>query len=93
MKKQLLSLFAFLLFAPLLFAQFETSEVLGTVRDATGGVVSVAGVVVGHLWYGRQDYPAYSQAAVGLAATALVSALYPAWRAAQLRPTEAMRKV
>src|ERR1700675_2451123 len=60
---------------------------------ATGGVVSVAGVVVGHLWYGRQDYPAYSQAAVGLAATALVSALYPAWRAAQLRPTEAMRKV
>jgi ABC-type lipoprotein release transport system permease subunit len=60
---------------------------------ATGGVVSVAGVVVGHLWYGRQDYPAYSQAALGLAATALVSALYPAWRAAQLRPTEAMRKV
>ena len=60
---------------------------------ATGGVVSVAGVVVGHLWYGRQDFPAYSQAAAGLAATALVSALYPAWRAAQLRPTEAMRKV
>jgi ABC-type lipoprotein release transport system permease subunit len=60
---------------------------------ATGEVVSVAGVVVGHLWYGRQDYPAYAQAAVGLAATALVSALYPAWRAAQLRPTEAMRKV
>jgi putative ABC transport system permease protein len=60
---------------------------------ATGEVVSVAGVVVGHLWYGRQDFSAYSQAAVGLAATALVSALYPAWRAAQLRPTEAMRKV
>jgi ABC-type lipoprotein release transport system permease subunit len=60
---------------------------------ATGGVVSVAGVLVGHLWYGRQDFPAYSQAAVGLAATAMVSALYPAWRAAQLRPTEAMRKV
>jgi ABC-type lipoprotein release transport system permease subunit len=60
---------------------------------ATGEVVSVAGVVVGHLWYGRQDFPAYSQAAVGLAATALVSALYPAWRASQLRPTEAMRKV
>lgn len=60
---------------------------------ATGEVVSVAGVVVGHLWYGRQDYSAYSQAAVGLAATALVSAVYPAWRAAQLRPTEAMRKV
>jgi len=60
---------------------------------STGEVVSVAGVVVGHLWYGRQDFPAYSQAALGLAATALVSALYPAWRAAQLRPTEAMRKV
>jgi len=60
---------------------------------ATGEVVSVAGVVVGHLWYGRQDFAAYSQAAVGLAATALVSALYPAWRAAQLRPTEAMRKI
>jgi len=60
---------------------------------ATGEVVSVAGVVVGHLWYGRQDFAAYSQAAVGLTATALVSALYPAWRAAQLRPTEAMRKI
>jgi putative ABC transport system permease protein len=60
---------------------------------ATGEVVSLAGVVVGHLWYGRQDFPVYSQAALGLAATALVSALYPAWRAAQLRPTEAIRKV
>ena len=27
---------------------------------ATGEVVSLAGVVVGHLWYGRQDFPAYS---------------------------------
>ncbi len=60
---------------------------------ATGAVISVAGVVVGHLWYGRQDFPAYSQAAVGLAATALVSALYPAWRASHFRPTEAIRKV
>jgi putative ABC transport system permease protein len=60
---------------------------------ATGEVVSLAGVVVGHLWYGRQDFPAYSQAALGLAATALVSALYPAWRAAHFRPTEAIRKV
>ena len=53
----------------------------------------LAGVVVGHLWYGRQDFPAYAQAAVGLAVTALVSALYPAWRAAHFRPTEAIRKV
>jgi putative ABC transport system permease protein len=60
---------------------------------ATGEVISLAGVVVGHLWYGRQDYPAYGQAAVGLAATALISALYPAWRAAHFRPTEAIRKV
>jgi putative ABC transport system permease protein len=60
---------------------------------ATGEVVSLAGVVVGHLWYGRQDFPAYCEAAVGLAATALVSALYPAWRAAHFKPTEAIRKV
>jgi putative ABC transport system permease protein len=60
---------------------------------ATGGVISLAGVVVGHLWYGRQDYSAYGEAAVGLAATVLVSALYPAWRAAHFRPTEAIRKV
>jgi putative ABC transport system permease protein len=60
---------------------------------ATGEVVSVAGVVVGHLWYGRQDFSAYAQAAVGLGVTALVSALYPAWRAAHFRPTEAIRKV
>lgn len=63
------------------------------VGGATGQVVSVAGVVVGHLWYGRQDFSAYGEAAVGLAATALVSALYPAWRAAHFRPTEAIRKV
>src|SRR6202034_837131 len=29
---------------------------------ATGGVISLAGVVVGHLWYGRQDFHAYSGA-------------------------------
>jgi putative ABC transport system permease protein len=60
---------------------------------ASGGVISLAGVVVGHLWYGRQDFHAYSEAAVGLAITALVSALYPAWRAAHFRPTEAIRRV
>ena len=60
---------------------------------ARGDVVSLAGVVVGHLWYGRQDFAAYSQAAVGLTVTALVSALYPAWRAARFRPTQAIRRV
>jgi len=59
----------------------------------TGGVVTIAGVVVGRLWYGRQDFPVYAQAALGLSITALLSALYPAWRAAHFRPTEAMRKV
>jgi len=59
----------------------------------TGGVITIAGVVVGRLWYGRQDFPAYAQAAIGLGITALVSALYPAWRAAHFRPTEAIRKV
>ena len=76
--------------APLLWYLQEHGLDLG---GATGEVVSVAGVVVGHLWYGRQDFPAYAQAAVGLAVTALVSALYPAWRAAHFRPTEAIRKV
>jgi ABC-type lipoprotein release transport system permease subunit len=57
------------------------------------GVVPLGGVVVGPLWYGRQDFPVYAQAALGLALTALVSALYPALRAARLRPTEALRKV
>jgi ABC-type lipoprotein release transport system permease subunit len=59
----------------------------------SGGAVSLAGVVVGPLWYGRQDFAAYTQAAFGLAVTALVSALYPALRAARFRPAEALRKV
>jgi len=75
---------------PLLWYLQEHGLDLG---GATGEMVSLAGVVVGHLWYGRQDFPAYSQVALGLAATALISALYPAWRAAHLRPTEAIRKV
>ncbi|HEV2436437.1 MAG TPA: ABC transporter permease [Verrucomicrobiae bacterium] len=57
------------------------------------GVVSLAGVAVGPIWHGRQDYTSYTQAALGLAIAALVSALYPAWRAARSRPTEALRKV
>jgi ABC-type lipoprotein release transport system permease subunit len=57
------------------------------------GAVSLAGVVVGPIWYGQQDFTAYTQAALGLAVTALVSALYPALRAARFRPTEALRKV
>jgi putative ABC transport system permease protein len=57
------------------------------------GAVSLAGVAVGPLWYGRQDFTTYTQAALGLAVTALVSALYPALRAARFRPTEALRKV
>ena len=60
---------------------------------ASGEVISLAGVIVGRLWFGRQDFPAYREAALGLAATTLVSAIYPAWRAAHFRPTEAMRKV
>jgi len=61
-----------------------------------GGAIdefSLAGVVVGHHWYGRQDFFAYSQAALGLALTALTSAVYPALRAARFRPAEALRKV
>jgi len=54
---------------------------------------SLAGVVVGRHWYGQQDFFAYGQAALGLAVTALASALYPALRAARFRPTEALRKV
>ncbi len=58
-----------------------------------GDAVSVAGIVVGPLWYGQQDFVAYTEAALGLAITAIVSALYPALRAARFRPAEALRKV
>jgi ABC-type lipoprotein release transport system permease subunit len=58
-----------------------------------GSAISLAGVVVGPLWYGRQDFTVYIQAALGLAVTAVASALYPAWRAARFRPAEALRKV
>jgi putative ABC transport system permease protein len=68
-------------------------QVYGLNLGGNRGAISLAGIVVGPLWYGRQDFTAYTQAAVGLAVTALVSALYPALRAARFRPTEALRKV
>ena len=58
-----------------------------------GGAVSLAGIIVGPVWYGQQDFTAYAQAALGLAVTALVSALYPAMRAARFQPADALRKV
>lgn len=68
-------------------------QVHGLNLGGAGDDVSLAGVVVGQHWYGQQDFSTYSQAALGLAITALVSALYPALRAARFRPTEALRKV
>ncbi len=58
-----------------------------------GDAVSLAGIVVGPLWYGRQDFTAYIEAALGLAVTALAAALYPALRAARFQPADALRKV
>lgn len=68
-------------------------QVHGLYLGGSRGAISLGGVVVGPLWYGRQDFAAYTQAALGLAVTAVVSALYPALRAARFRPTEALRKV
>jgi ABC-type lipoprotein release transport system permease subunit len=68
-------------------------QVHGLYLGGSRGAISLGGVVVGPLWYGRQDFTAYTQAAVGLAITAVVSALYPALRAARFRPAEALRKV
>jgi ABC-type lipoprotein release transport system permease subunit len=68
-------------------------QVHGLNLGGEGDAVSLAGVVVGPLWYGRQDFTSYTQAAVGLGFTALASALYPALRAARFRPAEALRKV
>ncbi len=67
-------------------------QVHGLELGGAASEIAVAGVPVGHLWYGRQDFPAYAQAALGLAITAVVSALYPALRAAHYRPTEALQK-
>jgi len=68
-------------------------QVHGLNLGGAGEEVSLAGVVVGQHWYGQQDFSTYGQAALGLAVTALVSALYPALRAARFRPTEALRKI
>ena len=68
-------------------------QIHGLYLGGSRGAISLGGVVVGPLWYGRQDFAAYTQAALGLAVTAVVSALYPALRAARFRPTEALRKV
>lgn len=67
-------------------------QVHGLELGGAANEIAVAGVPVGHLWYGRQDFSAYSQAALGLAITAVVSALYPALRAAHYRPMEALQK-
>jgi ABC-type lipoprotein release transport system permease subunit len=68
-------------------------QIHGLYLGGSRGAISLGGVVVGPLWYGRQDFAAYTQAALGLAVVAVVSALYPALRAAGFRPTEALRKV
>jgi ABC-type lipoprotein release transport system permease subunit len=68
-------------------------QVHGLNLGGNRGAISLAGIVVGPLWYGRPDFAAYTQAALGLAVTALLSALYPALRAARFRPAEAIRKV
>ena len=68
-------------------------QVHGLNLGGEGDSVSLAGIVVGPLWYGRPDFTAYTEAAVGLAVTALASALFPALRAARFRPAEALRKV
>lgn len=57
------------------------------------GELSMAGVVIDPIWYGQHDFPSYVQAALGLTGVAVVSALYPALRAARFRPVEAMRHV
>jgi len=62
-------------------------------RSFMGEISLPGGSLVDPLWYGQQNFPAYSQAALGLAVTALVSACYPALRAARLRPVEAIHKV
>ncbi len=68
-------------------------QVHGLNLGGNRGAISLAGIVVGPLWYGRPAYAAYTQAGLGLALTSVVAALYPALRAARFRPAEALRKV
>jgi ABC-type lipoprotein release transport system permease subunit len=68
-------------------------QVQGLDLRSVMGELSLAGVVVDPIWYGWHDFAVYGRAAVGLACTALISALYPALRAARFRPVEAIRKV
>ena len=68
-------------------------QVHGLYLGGDRGAISLGGVVVGPLWYGRQDFTAYTQAALGLALAAVGSALYPALRAARFRPTDALRNI
>jgi putative ABC transport system permease protein len=68
-------------------------QVHGLNLGGNRGAISLAGVMVGPVWYGRQDFTGYTQAALGLAVATLVSALYPALRAARFRPAEALQKV
>ena len=60
---------------------------------AVMGELSMAGVVIDPIWYGRHDFATYVQAALGMTLVAVVAALYPAIRAARFRPVEAMRRV
>ncbi|MBI3795408.1 MAG: ABC transporter permease [Deltaproteobacteria bacterium] len=57
------------------------------------GELSIVGVSVDPIWYGRQDFAAYGRTALGLTVAALFSALYPAVRASRFRPVEAMKRV
>ncbi len=67
-------------------------EVRGLDLRGVIGSLSVVGVVLDPVWYGRHDVATYLHAAAGLALTAVGAALYPAIRAARFRPVDAMRK-